>query len=206
MNADQLSTADHAEIQRAQAAQHTAESALEEVHAQLQEEHENAGRLYKALRVEWQKVSRTKAAKAHAEANAAEAQSSLTQLEDQFEQLTLKNEQLEMTMSKMLEKWGKEKKIANETLQELRRRVRALQEKCWRAPDILQKALERTKIEGQKFALMEKGVYTDEAQELCRVLVNAGCSQDLVGDIIDEILAVAGISITGPTMACRTVG
>jgi hypothetical protein len=30
-------------------------------------------------------------------------------------------------------------------------------------------------------------------------------SQDLVGDIIDEIVAVAGISITGPTMACRTV-
>jgi len=59
LNADQLSTADHAEIQRAQAAQHTAESALEEVHAQLQEEHENAGRLYKALHVERQKVSRT---------------------------------------------------------------------------------------------------------------------------------------------------
>ena len=56
---------------------------------------------------------------------------------------------------------------------------------------ILKKAVERAQAEGKKFALTEKGVYTEEARELCRVLVQAGCSQALVGDVVEEVLAAA---------------
>ena len=103
----------------------------------------------------------------HAEAAAAEAQSNLEQLKNQLEQLTFKNEELEMSMSNLLEQWASEKQIAKETLHECRKRIQALQEKCQCAPEILEKAVQRTQVEGQKFSLMEKGVYTNEARDLC---------------------------------------
>jgi len=37
------------------------------------------------------------------------------------------------------------------------------------------------------------------------VLVYAGCSQELVEDVIEEVLAVANIHVVGPTMSGRTV-
>jgi hypothetical protein len=49
------------------------------------------------------------------------------------------------------------------------------------------------------------GVYSEEARELCRVLVQAGCSQKLIGSVIEEVLASAGVNIVGPTMSERTV-
>ena len=78
------------EIQAALSAQITAETALEETQAELQAQIDHSKDLYKALCVERQKVSRTKAAKAHAEAIADEAQSSLELLEEQFEQADTK--------------------------------------------------------------------------------------------------------------------
>ena len=119
--------------------------------------------------------------------------------------LTLKNEQLEMTISELLEGWAREKQIANEMLQECRRKIQALQERCQHSPEILKKAVEKAQVERQKFSLIEKGVYTEEARELCRVLVHAGCSQELVGSVIDEVLAAAGISVVGSKMSQRTV-
>ena len=80
-----------------------------------------------------------------------------------MEQLTLKNEQLEMTMSNLLEKWAQERQLASDTLQDCRRKVSALQAECKRKPDVLKKAVEKARQEGNKFALMEKGVYTEEA-------------------------------------------
>jgi len=129
----------------------------------------------------------------------------LEELEDKFEQLTLRNEQLEMTMSKLLEKWAQEKQLASDAMQECRRKVHALQAKCQLAPEILKKAVKKAQQEGNKFALMEKGVYTEEAHQLCRVLVQAGCSQAVVGDVIEEVLSAAGISVHGPKMSERTV-
>lgn len=193
------------EIQKAVLAKNAAELALENAQTQLEIEISHSKDLYRALRVEKQKVSRVKAAKTKAEMAAAEAQSSFEQLEDQFEQLTFKNEELEMSMSKLLEKWADEKQIAKETLYECRKKIRALRERCRRAPEILEKAVQKAQIESQRFSLMEKGVYTNEARDLCRILVHAGCSQELVGDVIEEILVAANIHVIGPTMSGRTV-
>lgn len=154
------------EIQEAVLAKNAAELALEKTQTQLEVEISHSKDLYRALRVERQKVGRVKVAKMHAEAAAAETQSNLEQLEDQLEQLTFKNEELEMSMSNLLEQWASEKQIAKETLHECRKRIRALQEKCQHAPEILEKAVQRAQIEGQKFSLMEKGVYTNEARDL----------------------------------------
>jgi hypothetical protein len=193
------------EILELKAAQKTAEDALEKVKAQLQAEQDYRDDLTRELRVERRKVLRVKTAKDRAETSAADAQNSVEVLEEKIAQLTLQNEQLEMTMSALLDRWSKEKQIAKETMQELRKKVKALQDKCQRAPDIFKRALQQSKSEGQRFSLVEKGVYTEEARELCRILVNAGCSQEFVGDVIEEVLHAAGISVVGSTMSSRTV-
>jgi chromosome segregation ATPase len=155
------------DLERAYAAQATLQVALEATKGQLQASNEHSVELYKALRVERKKVTRTKAAKVNAEAHAAEAQNSLEDLVEQLEQLTLKNEQLELTMSNLLEKWAQEKQLAKDALQECRKKVSALQAQCRRTPETLRKAVEKAHQEGNKFALMEKGVYTEEARQLC---------------------------------------
>jgi len=65
--------------------------------------------------------------------------------------------------------------------------------------------LEEQKQRNKNFHLIEKGIYTEEARDLCQILVQAGCSQVLVGDVVEEVLAAAGISVIGPKMSARTV-
>jgi hypothetical protein len=190
------------ELQTARAAQESAEIALEQTEEQLLAEQDHSKDLYHALRMERQKATRTKAAKAISEANTAEAQSSLEELEDQFQQLTLKNEQLELTITELVDKWAGEKKIAQETLQDCQRKVKALVAK---SRDASGNTADQQKKEGLEFSLMTKGVYSDEARQLCRLLVSAGCSQELVGSVVEEILTTAGVSVVGPTMSGRTV-
>jgi hypothetical protein len=193
------------EVQRAKAAQEAAEAALESIQCVLQAEHKHRKELYLQVRAERRKVIRATTSKEHAEAHASEAQSTVESLEDKLQQMTLREEQLQLTMSQLLENWAKETHIAEKTLQECRQAMKSLYEECQHAPERLRETMEKTKAEGHKFSLMERGVYTNEARELCRVLVNAGCSQGLVGKVIEEVLTTAGVSVVGPTMSRRTV-
>ena len=119
------------------------QASLGATQTQLQVLQEHSADLYRALHVERRKVAQTKVAKTNAEAHAAEVQITLDDLEDQLEQLTLKNEQLEMTMSKLLEKWAEEKQLASDTLQDCRRKVSALQAECKHAPETLKRQLRK---------------------------------------------------------------
>ena len=110
--------------------------------------------MYQGLCVQAHKVSRTKAAKEHAN----EAENALEEVELQLEQLTLKNEQLEMTMSELLEKWAEDTKVADDTLERCRQQICALKAKCVCSPDVLKRAVAKAQTEGHKFSLMEKGV------------------------------------------------
>src|SRR5271154_2532080 len=69
------STADYLELQKAKAAQNAAETVLEKTEVQLDAQIDHSKNLYRALPMERQKVSRTKAAKAQAQECATEAQS-----------------------------------------------------------------------------------------------------------------------------------
>lgn len=191
-------------IERARSAQLAAETALDHICLQLEAEHDHSKDLYQALRVQRRKNLRNQSARKLAETSAAEAQSALADLEDQFQHLSLRNEFLELTISEVLEKWALDAQMTEEALDECRKKIKALYEKCHYASEVLRKATEK-QAERPKFSLVEKGVYTDEARELCRVLVSAGCSQDLVGKVVGDVLAAAGISVTGPAMSGRTV-
>ena len=45
--------------------------------------------------------------------------------------------------------------------------------------------------------LMEKGVFTEETRNVVRLLVKAGCSRNLVGEVISAVLKSAGITAVG---------
>jgi hypothetical protein len=118
-----------------------------------------------------------------------------------MENLSLRNQKLETDLSQLLAN----AQISQSKLLECKKKARALEQKCRHAPEISKKAMQRAETEGNKFSLMEKGVYTEEARELCRVLVQAGCSQQQVGNVVEKVLAIAGISIIGSKMSQRTV-
>jgi hypothetical protein len=95
--------------------------------------------------------------------------------------------------------------VSQDKLLECKKKARALEDKCRRAPELLKKAVKKAETEGNKFSLMNKGVYTEEARELCRVLVQAGCSQQRVSTVIEKVLEIAGITIVGSKMSQQTV-
>lgn len=78
-----------------------------------------------------------------------------------------------------------------------------------RHPDVLMKAIERTqrltRRQNLTYKLTRKGVYTPEARALCRTLVDAGCSQELVGKVIRKVCQTAGMTLKGKTVSRRTV-
>jgi hypothetical protein len=45
--------------------------------------------------------------------------------------------------------------------------------------------------------LMQKGVFTEETRNVVRLLVKAGCSQNLIGEVISAVLKSAGITAVG---------
>ena len=71
-------------------------------------------------------------------------------MELQLEQLTLKIEQLEMTISGLLEKWADNAKVADSTLQQCRQQIHALKAKCVCSPDILKRAVRKAQVEDHK--------------------------------------------------------
>jgi hypothetical protein len=82
----------------------------------------------------------------------------------------------------------------------------ALQMKCSRAPEILAKkvaqAEEKVQKEKKELHLVQKGVYTPEAKSLARLLVQAGCSKQYVGAVIEAVCKAAGVSVDVTMSSC----
>src|ERR1700738_1132538 len=93
------------------------------------------------------------------------------------DQLQMENDVLEERISELLQN----SRYSEEQQKEAKRKIKALQMRCKRATEFIDVQLERAKADQATISLMEKGVYTEEARELCRIMVNAGCSSELVG-------------------------
>jgi hypothetical protein len=76
-----------------------------------------------------------------------------------------------------------------------------LQKQCAQAIAVrereVEKARQRIVKEKSVHTLLKKGVYTEETQNLIRLLVQAGCSQEYIGKVIHAIFRTAGISVVG---------
>jgi len=117
------------------------------------------------------------------------------------DQLQEDNQALENRVSNLLEtlNFSEEQQLA------VKRKIKALQIHCKRAAEFIDRESENAKLGQHTVSLMEKGVYTEEARELCRILVGAGCSQEKVGEVIEAVFEAVGIAFEGPKVSSRTV-
>lgn len=96
-------------------------------------------------------------------------------------------------------------------LQDSRKKIRALQNKCSRAPGILAKAVAKARQKCHRDSgislhrkIISKGVYTSEARALMRTLVKSGCAPSMVGKVMRAVGGFAGLRINC-TVSRRTI-
>lgn len=111
-------------------------------------------------------------------------------------------------LSDQLEKHKQDVSNTQVKHQEAERKIKALKAKCNRAENAQEKAVACAKIkiikEKSNFSLLQKGIYTNEARALARSLLNAGCSQAYVGEVIQMVCQAAGVTVP-KAMSARTV-
>ena len=195
----------------------------------LSAERERSAKWYQALRVERRARQRGQARKLVLEDYIRLLQASDTAQSDELKgiktnaskaidtllKVEKENSSLRNELSGALERCGEEIKSAKAKVkavgQELRQsRVLAarLQKQCARTIAVrereVEKARQRIVKEKSVHTLLKKGVYTEETRNLIRLLVQAGCSQEYIGNVIHAIFRTAGISVVGD-VSRRTV-
>jgi hypothetical protein len=189
---------------------------LEATDTALKASESKSGDLCHALKIQKQKVRRTQASKAKLQSiidllqsvqlpNAREEAAKAIQLLDNTtkENASLRDELCHLLESSAAEVSGFKGKLA-----ESRKKVHILQKRNNRASGTLVREVEKAKNrvlkEKHNFSLLQKGVYTPEARALARMLVQAGCSQEYVGEVIQKVCKSAGVEVSAK-MSRRTV-
>ena len=97
----------------------------------------------------------------------------------------------------------------NSQLKCSRKKIRALQRRCSRAPGTrartVARALHAAARKSSTFKLCENGAVNQEVRQMARALVKAGCGQAHVSTVIKQISAGIGVTVTG-NISRRTVG
>src|SRR6266487_1867509 len=125
------------------------------------------------------------------------------------------NTALRSELSKTLEQCTTEAVLAKRKLtqacdkiKEHKKLSEKLKKCCDRAATVqanaLKRATARVKKESAVHQLLHKGVFTEKARNLIRLLVRAGCSRAYVGEVIHAVFKTAGISVQGK-VSRRTV-
>ena len=114
--------------------------------------------------------------------------------------MTCWTSQLDKTWSKL--------EMANSKLAALQKEASHLQKSVAHASDVKDCAVAVAKAKVKKeistHHLMNKGVFTEETQNVVWLLVKAGCSRKYVSEVISSMLQYAGI-IPVNTLSCTTV-
>lgn len=87
-------------------------------------------------------------------------------------------------------------------LEDSRKRIRALQRRCARAPQVLAKAIARAEDKSRRdtarsfqHRIRYKGVYTPEMRASIRQMVKSGCAPNRIGQVVQEIARIAGMDV-----------
>ena len=168
--------------------------------------------LYRELRTTKQKLKRTQTTKVEMQSAIKLLQSVdlPTAKEDAAKALELldntmvENQALKDQLCHLIQSSAAEVSDLKNTLNESRKKVQALQKQVKCQPQALERAVEKAVKQQKTYDLLKKGVYTPEARALARLLVQAGCSQDYVGEVIQKICHQVGVEVTGK-MSWRSV-
>ncbi|KAF8221737.1 hypothetical protein L208DRAFT_1529652 [Tricholoma matsutake] len=188
---------------------------LEATATALRAAESKSGDLQHALKIQKQKVRRTQASKVKLQSivdflqsvqlpNAREEAAKAIELLDGT---TKENASLRDELCQLLESSAAEVSDLKDKLVQSRKKVHTLQKHNNCAPGTLAREVEKAKSqvlkEKHNFSLLQKGVYTPEACVLARMLVQAGCSQEYVGEIIQKVCK-SGVEVSAK-MSRRTV-
>ena len=200
-----------------------ANSKISELNLALQAEHERSESLYKSLRVERRARQRADKRKQVLSETIAELRETTeTQLQKQKEleksaavtesekqQIELSNKKLRAELLSNVQIFAKELDSSKAALKGSKSQIYNLKRKCSRAEKKKENAIKRAQAKVAKekttFYLLKKGVYSQEVRNLVRTLIQAGCSQQHIMDIIKAVLETAGITAVGK-LSPRTVG
>lgn len=122
--------------------------------------------------------------------------------------LKASNQALEIELSKSLKAWSTKLEKATKKLdkskdiqRQLRSNLTSVQKRLKRSVEGRQKAIhsiqEKINKERSTHQLMEKGIITNDARDLVKTLVRAGCSRGYVYEVIVAVLKTAGIKVIG---------
>ena len=200
-----------------------ANSKFSELNLALQVEHVCLESLYKSLRVERRARQRADKRKQVLSETIAELRETTeTQLQKQKEleksaavtesekqQIELSNKKLRAELLSNVQIFAKELDSSKAALKGSKSQIYNLKRKCSRAEKKKENAIKRAQAKVAKekttFYLLKKGVYSQEVRNLVRTLIQAGCSQQHIMDIIKAVLETAGITAVGK-LSPRTVG
>ena len=197
--------------------------------AKADAEKEHSKQLYKVMRVEKRARQRGKARKASMEEqvkllksaavrmsmNLKEATGNASKAIDALLTIKKENTTLRSELSRSLQLYmsdlaaaKKKLNVAGEKMKEYKGQAAKFKKRCDRAAVVqanaLKRATDRLKKEKSIHNLLHKGVYTEKTRALIKLLVQAGCSQAYVGEVIHEVFRTAGISVRG-NVSRRTV-
>jgi hypothetical protein len=137
------------------------------------------------------------------------AQKDVALVQKLLDQTSVQNANLKNQLSALIDNATAEATKLKEKLAESQKKVRTLKRRVNHHPKALQKAIAKANKLARKhtmvYKLTHKGVYTSKARALARTLVNAGCSQQYVGKVIENVCRTAGIAVHGKMMSRRTV-
>ncbi|KAF7326545.1 hypothetical protein MVEN_02607600 [Mycena venus] len=94
---------------------------------------------------------------------------------------------------------------STDTIELLRKQVKALKQRVRHSVKSLSRAVERAKKKWSFCRLTEKGIYTVQARRLARVMADSGCARAKVGPLMVHIGEIFGIRVNR-AMDRRTVG
>jgi chromosome segregation ATPase len=190
--------------------------------AKVDAEKEHSKQLYKVMRVEKRARQREQARKALMEGqikllksadvrmsmNLKEATGDASKAIDALLTVEKENTTLRSELSRSLQLYTSELAAANkklnvvgEKMKEYKGQAAKFKKRCDRAAAVqanaLKRATDRLKKESSVHHLLHKGVYTEKTRALIKLLVQAGCSREYVGEVIHEVFRTAGISVHG---------
>lgn len=205
-----LLTAVQEELHTTQVDLAVAESDLQGTQELLQTSEKTAADLKHAARVERRKLQRAVAAKeklkaqiklletADKSATAENAKRAVAFLQE----TNAENAQLKNKLSNLLDKCALESKQSEAQnaklhvqLQKSRRKVKNLRNCVNRISEVKATAVKHTTKENQSHKLCHKGVYSPETRQLACELVIAGCTQEYVGNVIQQVCGAAGVTV-----------
>ncbi|KAF7351568.1 hypothetical protein MSAN_01589300 [Mycena sanguinolenta] len=118
---------------------------------------------------------------------------------------SLRVKELSTLLEKLVAENQKKSSASKDTIEILRRQIKALKQRVRRSIRTLSRAVDRAKKTSSFRRLTKRGIFTAQARQLARVMADSGCARGKIGPLMEQVGHIFGIKVDR-TMSRRTVG